>query len=96
MQNWDSSSFGGAGGWPCAAAPRAVPRRSTYSGCSSATSTSSVARWGTQPDLETLVDLTADGTLDPIIGDEYTLDETGQAFADMQSRDAFGKLVIRP
>lgn len=31
-----------------------------------------------------------------VIGDEYTLDETGQAFADMQSRDAFGKLVIRP
>jgi NADPH:quinone reductase-like Zn-dependent oxidoreductase len=51
---------------------------------------------GTQPDLETLVGLTADGTLDPIIGDEYPLDETGQAFADMQSRDAFGKLVVRP
>jgi NADPH:quinone reductase-like Zn-dependent oxidoreductase len=51
---------------------------------------------GTQPDLETLVGLTADGTLDPIIGNEYTLDKTGQAFADMQSRDAFGKLVIQP
>ena len=51
---------------------------------------------GTQPDLETLVGLTADGVVDPVIGDEYTLDETGQAFADMQSRDAFGKLVIRP
>jgi len=51
---------------------------------------------GTQPDLETLVGLTADGAVDPVIGDEYTLDETGQAFADMQSRDAFGKLIVRP
>lgn len=51
---------------------------------------------GTQPDLNTLVKLTTDGALDPIIGKEYELEETSQAFRDMQSRDAFGKLVVRP
>jgi NADPH:quinone reductase-like Zn-dependent oxidoreductase len=51
---------------------------------------------GTQSDLETLVQLAADGVLDPVIGNEYSLDETGQAFADMQNRDAFGKLIVRP
>ncbi|EMA54341.1 alcohol dehydrogenase catalytic domain-containing protein [Halococcus thailandensis] len=51
---------------------------------------------GTQPDLETLVDLTAAGAIDPVVNDEYALDETGQAFADMQRRDAFGKLVVQP
>lgn len=51
---------------------------------------------GTQPDLATLVQLAADGAFDPVIGDEYSLDEAGQAFADMQNRDAFGKLIVRP
>lgn len=51
---------------------------------------------GTQGDLERLVEFVADGAFDPVIGGEYALDETGQAFADMQERGKVGKLVVKP
>lgn len=51
---------------------------------------------GTQTDLERLVELVADGALEPVVGDEFGLEETDDAFATMRDRDAFGKLVIRP
>lgn len=51
---------------------------------------------GTQPELERLVGLVGRGDLDPVVGDEYSLAETANAFRDMQDRDAFGKLVVRP
>ena len=51
---------------------------------------------GTQPELETLVDLLAEGAFDPPVGGTYALEGTGQAFDDMAERDAFGKLVIEP
>ena len=51
---------------------------------------------GTQPDLETLVELLADGAFDPPVGDTYPLSATGEAFDDMLQRDAFGKLVVEP
>lgn len=51
---------------------------------------------GTQPELERLIDLAGRGALEPVIGDEYALEETAQAFRDMQERDAFGKLIVVP
>ncbi|RRJ31462.1 alcohol dehydrogenase catalytic domain-containing protein [Halocatena pleomorpha] len=51
---------------------------------------------GTQKDLQTLVQLLADATFEPVIDDEYELSDTDQAFADMQNRDIFGKLVVHP
>ncbi len=51
---------------------------------------------GTQADLERLVELVADGAFDPVVGEVYGLEETARAFADMQSRDLFGKSVVRP
>ena len=51
---------------------------------------------GTQNDLATLVDLLADGALEPPVGETYALEETGDAFDDMRERDAFGKLVVEP
>lgn len=51
---------------------------------------------GTQPELARLVDLVADGAFDPVVDDTYALAETGRAFADVQDRDAFGKLVVEP
>jgi NADPH:quinone reductase-like Zn-dependent oxidoreductase len=51
---------------------------------------------GTQPDLERLVDLVADGELAPEVDDTYPLAETGDAFAAMQERDTVGKLVVTP
>jgi len=51
---------------------------------------------GTQGDLAAIVSLVADGAFTPAIGEEYDLDGTGQAFHDMQERDAFGQQVIRP
>jgi NADPH2:quinone reductase len=51
---------------------------------------------GTQPELATLVDLVAGGDLEPVVGGTYPLAETGQAFADMEDREAFGKLVVEP
>ncbi|MFB6157735.1 MAG: alcohol dehydrogenase catalytic domain-containing protein [Haloferacaceae archaeon] len=51
---------------------------------------------GTQGDLERLVGLVADGTLDPAVDREYPLDRTGAAFATMRDREAVGKLVVRP
>lgn len=51
---------------------------------------------GTQPELETLVELLGEEAFDPPVGDTYTLEETGVAFDDMIERDAFGKLVVEP
>lgn len=51
---------------------------------------------GTQGDLERLIGLAAGGAFEPVVGGEYALSETAQAFADMQRRDAFGKLVVHP
>ncbi|APX97214.1 alcohol dehydrogenase catalytic domain-containing protein [Natronorubrum daqingense] len=51
---------------------------------------------GTQSDLERLVDLVADGRLDPVVDERYSLDDTDQAFADMDDRNALGKLVVEP
>lgn len=51
---------------------------------------------GTQPELARLVDLVAGGDLDPVVGGTYPLEDTGRAFADMQDREAFGKLVVEP
>jgi NADPH2:quinone reductase len=51
---------------------------------------------GTQPELEKLVRLVEDGEFDPVVGETYTLEETRDAFADMEDRDAFGKLVVEP
>jgi NADPH2:quinone reductase len=51
---------------------------------------------GTQPELEKLVRLVEGGEFDPVVDETYALEETRDAFADMEDRDAFGKLVIEP
>lgn len=51
---------------------------------------------GTQPDLERVVQLVADGAFDPVIDSEYDLDGTKNAFARLKNRESFGKLLIRP
>ncbi|MFB6140780.1 MAG: alcohol dehydrogenase catalytic domain-containing protein [Halosimplex sp.] len=51
---------------------------------------------GTQPDLERLVELVADGAFAPVIDETYPLAETGAAFAAMQEGDSVGKLVVEP
>ena len=51
---------------------------------------------GTQDDLERLVDLVSEDAFEPPVDRTYALDETDRAFADMQRRDAFGKLVVKP
>ena len=51
---------------------------------------------GTQGDLRRLVELAADGAYEPVIGGTYDLESTAEAFADMQRREAFGKLVVEP
>ncbi|WP_231186687.1 zinc-binding dehydrogenase [Haladaptatus sp. DYF46] len=51
---------------------------------------------GTQGDLETLVELVADGALTPEVDETYPLGKTGEAFAAMQDRESVGKLVITP
>jgi NADPH2:quinone reductase len=49
---------------------------------------------GTQPELETLVELVATGKLEPAVAKTYPLEETGAAFAAMQNRERVGKLVV--
>jgi len=51
---------------------------------------------GTQPDLERLVELVADGAFEPVIDDTYPLAETDEAFAAMRERESVGKLVVAP
>jgi NADPH2:quinone reductase len=51
---------------------------------------------GTQPELERLVSLIADGELDPVVGGTYPLSGTGEAFREMAERGVFGKLVVEP
>lgn len=51
---------------------------------------------GTQGDLRRLVGLAAEGVYEPVIGGTYGLESTADAFADMQRREAFGKLVVEP
>lgn len=51
---------------------------------------------GTQGDLETVLGFLQRKELSPIIGVEYPLQETAQAFTDMQERNFFGKILVRP
>ena len=51
---------------------------------------------GTQPELEKLVGLVADGELDPVVGGTYPLAETDEAFREMAERGVFGKLIVEP
>lgn len=51
---------------------------------------------GTQGDLRRLVDRAANGAYEPAVGGTYDLESTTEAFADMQRRAAFGKLLIEP
>ena len=51
---------------------------------------------GTQGDLERLVTLVADGTLDPVVDRTYPLVETGAAFAAMRERETVGKVLVTP
>ncbi|ELY66978.1 alcohol dehydrogenase catalytic domain-containing protein [Natrinema versiforme] len=51
---------------------------------------------GTQDDLRRLVDLVADGELDPEIDETYALADTDAAFAAMQDRESVGKIVVEP
>jgi len=51
---------------------------------------------GTQPELEDLVSLVEDGSLQPVVNATYSLDGTRDAFEEMVERDAFGKLVVEP
>ncbi|MEQ8402660.1 MAG: zinc-binding dehydrogenase [Roseitalea porphyridii] len=47
-------------------------------------------------DIEALLVLVSDGRLKPSIERRYPLSETRQAFADLEARRAFGKLIIEP
>ncbi|MFB6107029.1 MAG: alcohol dehydrogenase catalytic domain-containing protein [Halobacteriaceae archaeon] len=49
---------------------------------------------GTQTDLERVVDLVDRGAFDPPVGGTYPLDDADEAFAAMQERTAFGKLLL--
>ncbi|MFO7926767.1 alcohol dehydrogenase catalytic domain-containing protein [Natronomonas sp.] len=51
---------------------------------------------GTQADLERLVDLVEAGDLAPVVNETYALENADQAFADMDDRSLFGKLVVTP
>lgn len=51
---------------------------------------------GTQPDLERVVDLAAEGAVDPIIDATYGLDDAETAFQRMQDNDVFGTLLLSP
>ncbi|MFC7157033.1 alcohol dehydrogenase catalytic domain-containing protein [Halomarina halobia] len=51
---------------------------------------------GTQTDLERLVAYVADGRLRPVVGKQYQLAGTREAFDDMADRQLVGKLVVRP
>lgn len=51
---------------------------------------------GTQADLVQLVEFVADGRLDPVVADEFSLDETATMLSAMRDRDMVGKLVLRP
>jgi NADPH2:quinone reductase len=51
---------------------------------------------GTQADLERIVEFVENGAFEPPVHATYELYNTDQAFADMASRDVFGKLVVTP
>lgn len=51
---------------------------------------------GTQADLARLVELLADGQLEPAVGETYGLEDTAEAFEAIGDRSAFGKQVIEP
>ena len=51
---------------------------------------------GTQADLRRVVGFVEDGRFEAPVHATYDLDETGRAFADMESRDVVGKLVVTP
>jgi NADPH2:quinone reductase len=51
---------------------------------------------GTQGDLETAVDLAAAGEFDPVVGAEFSLEETADAFRTVRDSDVLGKVLVRP
>lgn len=51
---------------------------------------------GTQKDLRRLIGLVDDDAFTPVIGGEYDLEETADAFSTMANRNVFGKLVVHP
>lgn len=51
---------------------------------------------GTQADLNRVVEFVENGRFEAPVHATYDLDDAGQAFADMESRDVVGKLVITP
>lgn len=77
-----------AGGWPSFNVAPFFLQHQTIEG----------STMGTQPELERLVGLAADGVFDPVVGATYDLAETGEAFRDMAERtsELFGKLIIVP
>jgi NADPH2:quinone reductase len=51
---------------------------------------------GTQADLERLIELVESGDLDPVVNETYALEDADRAFAEMDDRSVFGKLVVTP
>ncbi|UTF55734.1 alcohol dehydrogenase catalytic domain-containing protein [Natronosalvus rutilus] len=51
---------------------------------------------GTQADLARLVELLADGQLEPEVGETYALEDTIEAFEAIGDRSAFGKQIVEP
>jgi NADPH2:quinone reductase len=51
---------------------------------------------GTQPDLKRVLGFLANGSIEAVIADTYSLTETSEAFLDMSNRELFGKAVITP
>lgn len=51
---------------------------------------------GTQPELETLVGLVADGRLAPEVDSVRPLAELDEVFREMRSRELFGKALVKP
>ena len=47
-------------------------------------------------ELQQLLDMVADGTLDPIVDRELPLEEVNEAFRLLEEREVFGKVVVKP
>lgn len=47
-------------------------------------------------ELEKVLEFASRGLLKPLIHDTFDLDQTREAFQQLESRDAFGKILIRP
>ena len=89
-----SSAWRAAAGWSPAAPPPVTTRASTCASCSAASCRCSGRTWGEKGELIRAAEHFFRGELVPVVDRIYPLAEAAEAHRRLESREAFGKIVL--